>query len=183
MQRRQHPRVKLRLPARLRWPAALGQLTEQCATLNASRGGLLLSCSGPHPVGHPLWVTFPFDSGSQGAQPEAFAVVVRSGAACESGLAHFYLALRYQAAPRLAGNGNRASQEKKNGGGHLALPIRVRPQHIPWHEEAMTLEVSPERLKFLTNREYAFGEHLRVSFVERSDAPWSRDEEWDAVVT
>jgi hypothetical protein len=186
MQRRQHPRVKLRLPARLRWSAALGQLTEQCATINASRGGLLLLCAGSHEVGHPLWVTFPFDRGAQGAQPEAFAVVVREQSACESELERFHVAVRFEAAPRaaIAGNGTRRTGEKKNGGGgHLALPIRVRPQHIPWHEEAMTLEVSPERLKFRTNREYAFGERLLVSFVERSDAPWSGDEEWDAVVT
>jgi len=184
MQRRQHPRVKLRLPARIRWARALGQLTEQCSTLNASRGGLLLNCAGAHPVGRPLWVTFPFDPASSGAQPEAFAVVVRREPSCEEELARFHLAVRYQAVPRLAGNGSRATTEQKNGGGsHLALPIRVRPQHVPWHEEAMTLEVSPEKLKFLTNREYAFGERLRVSFVERSDAPWSGDDEWDTVVT
>lgn len=184
MQRRQHPRVKLRLPARIRWSAALGQLTEQCSTLNTSRGGLLLTCGGPHPVGHPVWVTFPFDPASRGAQPEAFALVVRRESACEGERERFNVAVHFAPVPRVAGNGNRSPREKTNGGGgHLALPIRVRPQHVPWHEEAMTLEVSPERLKFLTNREYAFGERLRVSFVERSNAPWSGEEEWDAVVT
>jgi len=185
MQRRQHSRVKLRLPARLRWPEALGQLTELCTTINASRGGLLLLSSGSHEVGHPLWVTFPFDPGAQGAQPEAFAVVVRRQAVSDRDLERFTVAVHFEPAPGVAaGNGSRGAAEKKNGGGgHLALAIRVRPQHMPWHEETMTLEVSPERLKFRTNREYAFGERLRVSFVERSDAPWTGDEEWDTVVT
>ena len=184
MQRRQHPRVRLQLPARLRWSAPLGQRTERCETINASRGGLLLSCGELHTVDHPLWVTFPFDPEASGMQPETLARVVRA-AESEREPACWHVALQFERATHAAisGNGKRIRENKNGSGKRIALPIRVRPQHIPWHEEAMTAEISPDRLKFLTNREYAFGERLRVSFVSRSEAPWNGDEEWEAEVT
>ena len=83
-----------------------------------------------------------------------------------------------------AGNGKKGVAEKRNGAGkNFALPIRVRPLHIPWHEEAMTTEIAPDKVRFVTNREYTFGERLLVSFVARSDAPWHGDEEWEGEVT
>jgi len=47
----------------------------------------------------------------------------------------------------------------------------------------MTVEVSPEKLKFVTNREYKFGEQLLVSFVSGTEAPWAGDGEWTTQVT
>jgi len=61
MQQRQHARVRLRLPVRLRWVAPLGQQSEICETRNVSKGGLLVACKEHHREGFPLWVTFPFD--------------------------------------------------------------------------------------------------------------------------
>jgi PilZ domain-containing protein len=187
MQRRQHSRVRLRLPARLRWSAPLGQRTEQCETINASRGGLLLYCSEEHAAGHPLWVAFPFDAEALGMQPETLARVTRSvKTATGDAPKQWKVALQFEQTARLpfAGNGKRGAAEKRNGAGkNFALPIRVRPLHIPWHEEAMTTEISPDKLRFVTNREYTFGERLLVSFVSRSEAPWHGDEEWEAEVT
>ena len=78
MDRREHHRVQLRIPARLRWTTPLGQTTEICETLNVSRGGLLVPCKENHATGLPLWVTFPFDATLPFGQPEVLARVVRS---------------------------------------------------------------------------------------------------------
>ena len=48
----------------------------------------------------------------------------------------------------------------------------VRPRHILWPEEAMTLDVSNELVRFVSNREYALGDTLLVSFVSRETRPW-----------
>src|SRR5262250_1435138 len=84
MQRRQYARVRLRLSARLRWSAPLGQRIEHCETINASRGGLLVACHEAHSPGHPLWVTFPFDVEASALQPEVLARVLRRDAVGES---------------------------------------------------------------------------------------------------
>jgi len=206
MQRRQHLRVRLRLPARLRWSAPLGQRTDRCETINVSRGGLLLICNEAHGPGHPLWITFPFDPADSGTQPETLARVVRCTQAPDESQtqvarvptpattpmaersgwrpAHWIVATHFEGAPRSRRNGNVEANRSHNGAGSkIALPIRVRPNHIPWHEEAMTIEVSPEKLKFLTNREYTFGQQLLVSFVSGSEAPWTGDGEWMTQVT
>jgi len=184
MQRRQHPRVRLRLSARLRWSAPLGQRIEQCETINASRGGLLVDCHEGHGAGFALWVTFPFDADASAIQPEVPARVVRSNAACEGTAERWAVALQFERAPGLTGNNGKGSGvARKNGARNIALPIRVRPPTMPWHEEAMTFEVAPGKVRFVTNREYAFGERLLISFDARSDAPWSGDEEWEGEVT
>jgi len=38
------------------------------------------------------------------------------------------------------------------------VAIRVRPRHMPWFEEAMTLEVSADKLRFVSNRVYEPGQ-------------------------
>jgi hypothetical protein len=174
------------MPARLRWSAPLGQCIEQCKTINASRGGLLLACGEAPSAGHPLWVTFPFDAEARGMQPEVLARVVRSVPNREDAETHWKVGLQFErtAYPALSGNDKDHSTDKKNGAGrNIALPIRVRPRSVPWHEEAMTMEVSPEKVKFVTHREYSFGQQLLVSFDARSDAPWAGDQEWEGQVT
>lgn len=128
-----------------------------------------------------MWVTFPFDPEASMAQPEVRARVVRREAASEATAERWAMALQFEPAAGLpANNGGSA---RKNGARNIALPIRVRSPNIPWHEEAMTFEVAPGKVKFVTNREYAFGERLLISFDARSDAPWSGDEEWEGEVT
>src|SRR6202040_2797358 len=78
MDRREHHRVQLRLPARLRWTTPFGQKTEVCDTVNVSRGGVLVPCQELHAEGMALWVTFPYDAAIPYSQPEILAKVVRS---------------------------------------------------------------------------------------------------------
>jgi len=174
------------MPARLRWSAPLGQCIELCETINASRGGLLLACGEAPSAGHPLWVTFPFDVEASGMQPEVLARVVRSVPSREDAEAHWKVGLQFErtAPPAISDNDKDRGTDKKNGTGrNIALPIRIRPRSVPWHEEAMTMEVSPEKVKFVTHREYSFGQRLLVSFDARSDAPWAGDQEWEGEVT
>jgi hypothetical protein len=163
----------------------LGQRIEQCETVNASRGGLLVECYEAHVAGLSLWVTFPFDADASTTQPEVLARVLRSAEASEGNGERWAVALQFERPGSLPGhNGKTSGIAKKNGAGrNIALPIRVRQPNVPWHEEAMTFEVAPGKVKFVTNREYAFGERLLISFDARSDAPWSGDEEWEGEVT
>jgi len=186
MQHRLHPRVRLRLPARLRWSAPLGQQTERCETINVSRGGLLIACHEAHRPGHPLWVTFPFDSNASGAPPESIARVVRSAKANGSEPAQWNVAIEFEGSRvhhSRGAAGRMAEAREQNGNGNgVALPVHVRQLHIPWFEETMTVEVAPDQLKFRTNREYQLSERLMISFAPRSDAPWSGDGEWETEV-
>jgi len=187
MQRRLHPRVRLRLLARLRWSAPLEQRTDQCETINVSRGGLLLTSSEAHGVGHPIWVTIPFDPEASGPQPETLARIVRCDALDrarrERTSGQWTVAMQFEGLPPPQARDYVNRKVGHNGASNkIFLPIRVRPENVPWHEEAMTVEVSPEKLKFVTNREYFFGQRLRIAFAS-GEAPWSGDSEWLAQVT
>ena len=111
MQRRQHPRVRLRLPARLRWSAPLGQRTDQCETVNVSKGGLLLACNEGHGVGHPLWVTIPYDAQAAGAQPETVARVVRCWPAGEERSLPWNVAMHFEGAAQARTRGKRRARQ------------------------------------------------------------------------
>ena len=74
---RAYRRVRMRLPARLRWTSPFGQKIELADTMDVSRGGLLLSSREWHAPGVPLWVTFPYDAFFREGQPEVPARVVR----------------------------------------------------------------------------------------------------------
>ncbi len=206
---RQHARVRLRLPVRLRWIVPLGQQTEICETRNVSKGGLLVACKEHHNEGFPLWVTFPFDAAAP-EQPEVLARVMRSKRA--EGNGHEEIALHFEsmplaskfapektvekAAPKPAAPGPRPPEEKKENSNEtviaigqkngdlrkMALPIRVRPENIPWFEEAMTTEVSAHGIRFLSHREYLPGEILKVTFVAKDWKPWAGTGEAAAVV-
>ena len=175
MQHRQHARVRLRLPVRLRWVAPLGQQYEVCETRNVSRGGLLVECREQHGEGFPIWVTFPFDPGAPDGQPEVLARVVRARHVEMNGAAREEIALHFEGIPKPIGpsNGNKEVSVPKNASGQsVALPIRVRPRHIPWFEEAMTVEVSADRMRFVSHREYSVGEALLVTFASVDAKPW-----------
>src|ERR1700746_3670691 len=116
MQRRQHPRVRLRLPARLRWSAPLGQRTDQCETVNVSRGGLLLACQEAHGVGHPVWITIPYDPQTSGAQPETLARVVRCFPAAEERASGWNVAMHFEGAEHTStrSNGRKGAKVNQN---------------------------------------------------------------------
>jgi hypothetical protein len=116
-------------------------------------------------------------------QPEMLAKVVsvrragngngkKAGAAdsTEQAVAvHFTLPFR----PAANGNGHAKERERRNAPRRsLAIPVRVRPEHIPWFEEAMTMDISAQGLRFLSSREYQQGERLLVSFAPAASAPW-----------
>lgn len=77
MQNRQHHRVKIGLPVRLRWSTPFGQKIELAETINVSRGGLLVSSRDAHAAGVMVWVTYPYDASLSDGQPETLARVVR----------------------------------------------------------------------------------------------------------
>ena len=174
MTQRQHARVRLRLPVRLRWVAPVGQQSEVCETRNVSRGGLLVACRKHHEEGFPLWVTFPFNAAAQDVQPEVLARVVRCHALQGTG-GNEEIAVHFEGVPRPGnlGDDRKGASVTQNGSARrVSLPIRVRPRHVFWPEEAMTLEVSADRMCFLSNREYSPGETLLVTFVNADAKPW-----------
>ena len=256
MDRREHHRVQLRLPARLRWTTPFGQKTEVCTTVDVSRGGMLVPCREPHAEGMPLWVTFPFDPSLTVGQPEILARVVRtavmvcdevakkrngngngnghghhkngngngnghvhhhaSGAgvfrspsateAAAVELAHgvsdahevsaptataardaeatfaaefsTLLALRFEIVPRrLALSAHaivplRDVERRATPRRPFVVPVRVRTEHVPWFEETMTIDCSADGLRFRSNREYARGQFLVVTFESAATSPW-----------
>jgi hypothetical protein len=225
MDRREHHRVQLRLPARLRWTTPFGQKTEVCDTVNVSRGGVLVPCQELHAEGMALWVTFPYDAAIPYSQPEILAKVVRSvesespatqgGRTNGNGGLHkaggrdgesapttasktsavqiadhpcqTVVALRFEIAPRHRSNENgnghhREVERRASARQQLAVPVHVRPEHVPWFEETMTIDCSAEGLKFRSNREYSPGEYLVVSFESADTSPWPAAREWILLV-
>jgi hypothetical protein len=193
MDRREHHRAQLSLPVRIRWNTPFGQKTELCKTLDISRGGLLVPCQETHAPGVPLWVTFPYDASLGDAQPEMMAKVVRAGHAPNGNgskpvredsherevALHFALPFRRDS----DGNGDARKRERRETPRRaLAMPIHVRPERVPWFEEAMTIDVSAQGLRFLSNREYQQGQRLLVSFEPMASAPWPTGSETAARV-
>jgi PilZ domain len=191
MDRREHHRAQLNLPIRLRWTTPFGQRTEVCETQNISRGGLLVPAAEAHAPGVSLWVTFPFDDSVGDGQPEIPAKVVRANEAQngakhangntaaareKNGAPRTLLALHFAPLARVQRNGDvhRAEQERRLSGRRaLSLPIRVRPEQILWFEEAMSIDISANGIRFLSSREYVTGEVLLVSFGSPGTAPWT----------
>ncbi len=77
MNSRQHRRVHMRLPVRLRWTTPFGQKIELADTIDVSRSGLLVSTRESHTPGVTVWVTFPYDASLPDGQPEIPARVAR----------------------------------------------------------------------------------------------------------
>jgi hypothetical protein len=204
MDSREHRRVRMRLPARLRWTTPFGQKIELVETIDVSRRGLLISAREPHASGLRLWVTFPFDSSLGEGQPEMSAHIVRcqemqevrervpaasasaagrsarldqivSAVAVCDAPATFAVAIQFDEHAHASSNGNGHGREPERRGSQrrdLAVPVRVRPQMIPWFEEAMTIDFSATGLRFRSHREYAPGDYLGVAFKESTPALW-----------
>jgi hypothetical protein len=183
MDRREHHRAQLRLPVRIRWNTPFGQKIEICKTLDISRGGLLVPAEDAHAPGVPMWVTFPYDTSLGDGQPEILAKVVRArplgdgngGKGHEGNSNEQAVALHFSLPARATSNGNghtKQPERRESPRRALAVPVRVRPEHIPWFEEAMTLDVSTQGMRFVSNREYQAGERLLISFEASASAPW-----------
>ncbi|HEY2460032.1 MAG TPA: PilZ domain-containing protein [Candidatus Acidoferrum sp.] len=181
MDRREHRRVQLHLPVRLRWSTPIGQKTETCETLDVSRSGLLVPSREAHAAGVALWVTFPYDAEVRDGQPEISARVARSS----NGNRERVVGLQFEVASDASAESNGHSGEKErrsNPRRRVALPIRVRPDYIPWFEEAMTIDVSADGLRFLSSREYEAGQHLLFCFVAAAPVAWMAETECRSLV-
>lgn len=193
MDRREHHRAQLSLPVRIRWNTPFGQKTEVCKTLDISRGGLLVPCQETHAAGVPLWVTLPYDTSLDDGQPEMLAKVVRVGPArngngsksTDESASRQAVALHFALPPRAQSNGNSREKEQERRESPrraLALPVRVRPERVPWFEQAMTMDVSAHGLRFQSSREYQEGDRLLISFEQVASAPWPTTSETAARV-
>jgi hypothetical protein len=188
MDRREYHRAQLRLPVRLRWNTPFGQKTETSSTVDVSRAGLLVNCSTPHPVGTTLWVTFPYDSSVPDIQPEVLARVVRLDMPGTTWVeiksentqqlsvdapTRPLLGLRLYP-KRFSRDKQKAPQIERRAIPRrvIALPVRVRPQGIPWFEETMTVDISESGVRFLSNREYRVGDVLFLSIDLPLSAHW-----------
>jgi len=181
---RAYRRVRMRLPARVRWTSAFGQKIELAETMDVSRGGPLVSGSELHAPGVPLWVTLPYDASLREGQPEVPARVVRCEELSAAPL-RFSLAIQFEAQAGAASNGNGAPRDPERRGSPrrlLAMPIRVRLENVPWFEEAMSLDLSPRGMRFRSQREYAAGELLRIALEDASSASWPGSGEFRAKV-
>src|SRR3989440_11673413 len=210
MDSREHRRVRMRLPVRMRWTTPFGQKIELGQSIDVSRSGLLVSTKEFHTPGVALWVTFPYDASLSDGQPEILArvarcnevpEVIRSTSAREivqaesaseqersAELDQLARALGLSDAPatfEVAFHLKEQAHASSNGGAHrreperrgsmrkvLAIPVRVHPERIPWFEEAMAIDVSAMGMRFRSHREYAPGEHLKISFQNPVSAPW-----------
>jgi PilZ domain len=130
---RDHRRVRMRLPARLRWTTPFGQKIELAQTLDVSRSGLLLSSKETHAAGVPLWVTLPYDASLPEGQPELLAKVIRCSE-LQTDPATFSLAIHFEGLGHAGTNGNLERRDPERRGSPrrlLAVPIRVRLEHVP----------------------------------------------------
>lgn len=89
--------------------------------------------------------------------------------------ATFAVAVQFEKNTQAVSNGN--GQDKKierraSSRRGLAVPVRVRPEGMPWFEEAMTIDFSAKSLRFRSCREYQTGDHLKVAFKNHAGAPW-----------
>ena len=84
MDSREHRRVRMRLPVRMRWTTPFGQKIELGETIDVSRSGLLVSTKEFHTPGVTLWVTFPYDASLSDGQPEILARVARCNEVLEA---------------------------------------------------------------------------------------------------
>jgi PilZ domain-containing protein len=220
MPTREHHRVRIHLPARLRWTTPFGQKIELSETLDVSRGGLLLFTKELHSAGASLWVTFPYDASLPDGQPEVLARVVRSGKAVQAisaanarvavskqnaptqarsgkpgksarvvqmspAPATFAVAVHFEEHSHTATNGHRTRHDPERRASPrctLGVPVRVRPEHVPWFEEAMSLDFSARGMCFRSQREYSLGEPLKIALEDSASTPWSGAREFRARV-
>lgn len=157
---RRATRAPLNLPLRIRWQDSLRYCIEHAETLDVSRTGLLFYRTHPLRVAARLWVTYPYQKESP-TQPEVPARVARVRTTPGGGQ---LVALEFQPLPRpapipMVKDTRRATRTP------VALPLHVRRPHVPWGEEAMTLDVSDGGMQFTTSRQYCVDETLRVNLA------------------
>ncbi len=89
--------------------------------------------------------------------------------------ATFAVAFQFEKLARVVSNGNGQQREIERRAAlrrGLAVPVRIRPEGMPWFEETMTIDYSAKGLRFRSYREYQPGDHLKVAFEDLTSAPW-----------
>lgn len=92
------------------------------------------------------------------------------------GAANFAVALQFDGKFKMPSNGNahrREPERRASPRRALAVPVRVRPEQIPWFEEAMSIDFSSQGMRFRSHREYELGQFLKIAFAESAVTPWS----------
>ncbi len=174
VERRRHARALLSLPVRLRWFGPLGLESETTETLDAGRGGLLVSSREPRVEGTLVWVTFPFDARAFAAEPETPARIARSrttpSGSCLAGIAfasrgklvHQTCDLELSS-NATGGNISGGVDRRRHARARLALPVRVRGADASWPDDAMTIDISNGGLSFCTLCVYEQGEIVTLA--------------------
>ncbi len=89
--------------------------------------------------------------------------------------ATFAVGIQFETHTQAASNGGGYRSEPERRGSSrraLAVPVRVRPEGIPWFEETMTIDFSASGMRFRSHREYQPGDTLKVAFDAKSSTPW-----------
>jgi hypothetical protein len=97
----------------------------------------------------------------------------------------FAVAVHFEEPAHDRSNGHRArseSERRKSPRHALAVPVRVRPDQIPWFEEAMAIDFSRKGLRFRSHREYQPGDRLKIAFEDSLSTPWLGSGEFLSVV-
>src|SRR5947208_14948881 len=117
MDSREHRRVRMRLPVRMRWTTPFGQKIELGQSIDVSRSGLLVSTKEFHTPGITLWVTFPYDASLSDGQPEILARVARCNEVLE--------VMRSTNAPRKVQSASVPEQERSRKVDQLARSLGI----------------------------------------------------------
>jgi hypothetical protein len=180
VERRLHPRALLSLPVRLRWLGPLGLEAEISETLDAARGGVLVSSRESRAEGTIVWVTFPFDAAASAAEPETSAHVARAKTTPSGG---FLAGIAFANGKSQSHQANEAlpsanagthtnpiiKNRRRRARARLALPVRIRGADQSWPDDAMTMDISHTGLLFCTLRVYEHGELLMLALPR---SPW-----------
>jgi hypothetical protein len=94
----------------------------------------------------------------------------------------FAVALHFEEATQSPNGHSGESERRCSPRRSLALPVRLRLEHMPWFEEAMTLDVSEEGMRLRSNREYEPGANVFVSFETSGYSPWPSGGEFRSLV-
>jgi hypothetical protein len=100
--------------------------------------------------------------------------IARALAICDAP-ATFAVAIQLESHTNASSNGNSHRSEPERRGSPrraLAVPVRIRPEPIPWFEEAMTIDFSAEGMRFRGRREYEVGDYLKVAFEDSLATLW-----------
>jgi hypothetical protein len=73
-----------------------------------------------------------------------------------------------------SGNGHDNKLERRGSPRRaLAVPVRVRPEGVPWFEEAMSIDFCEKGMRFRSYREYGMGDRVKVAFQDSTSTPWA----------